>query len=154
MEKQTGISVDLFKEAASSMDLRVEIKVDTWHKIKVELAEGRIDALPLVGRSLERDKIYDFTFPYHTLHGAVFVRKGTSGINILEDLKTGEIIVMKGGLRRTSQSESRRKRRLSISYPKKNNFASIGSLLSLQAQSISNPEALSALQDAMGRNSH
>lgn len=33
----------------------------------------------------------------------------------------------------------------------KNNFASIGSLLNLQAQSVTNPEAQSALQDAIGR---
>ena len=33
----------------------------------------------------------------------------------------------------------------------KNNFASIGSLLSLQAQSVTNPEAISTLMDAMGR---
>ncbi|MCK5672505.1 MAG: ATP-binding protein, partial [Spirochaetales bacterium] len=33
----------------------------------------------------------------------------------------------------------------------KNNFASIVSLLSLQVNSISNPEAISALQDAIGR---
>ncbi len=33
----------------------------------------------------------------------------------------------------------------------KNNFASIGGLLFLQVQSISNPEAISALQDAIGR---
>ena len=38
-----------------------------------------------------------------------------------------------------------------VHHRMKNNFASIESLLSLQVQSISNPEAISTLQDAMGR---
>ena len=91
-----GFSVDLFKASAYSMGLNIEFKVDIWSRIKKELADGKIDALPLVGRSIEREKIYDFTFPYHTLHGAVFVRKGTKGISTLNDLSSKEIIVMKG----------------------------------------------------------
>jgi PAS domain S-box-containing protein len=91
-----GFSVDLFKAAATAMGLQVKFKVDAWQKIKAELAEGKIDALPLVGRSSEREKIYYFTFPYHTLHGAVFVRKGTTGINTLSDLQSRAIIVMAG----------------------------------------------------------
>ncbi len=38
-----------------------------------------------------------------------------------------------------------------IQHRIKNNFAAIGSLLSLQVNSISNPEAISVLQDAIGR---
>jgi len=91
-----GFSVELFTEAAEAMGMNTEIKVGPWNQIKVELAEGRIDALPLVGRSPEREEFYDFTFPYQTLHGAVFVRKGTTGINGIEDLKNKMIIVMKG----------------------------------------------------------
>ena len=91
-----GFSVDLFRAAAAAIGMQVEFKVDTWNVIKTELADDKIDALPLVGRSPEREKVYDFTFPYHTLHGAIFVRKGTTGINYFEDLSTKEIIVMKG----------------------------------------------------------
>ncbi|MFC1898117.1 transporter substrate-binding domain-containing protein [Candidatus Cloacimonadota bacterium] len=91
-----GFSVDLFKETAAAVGLQVEFRVDTWNKIKQELIDGKIDALPMVGRSPERELYYDFTFPYHTLHGGVFVRKGTTGINTIEDLKSKEIIVMKG----------------------------------------------------------
>ncbi|MCK5675214.1 MAG: transporter substrate-binding domain-containing protein, partial [Spirochaetales bacterium] len=42
-----GFSVDLFKESAAAMYLEVEFKVDSWVTIKKELAEGKIDALPL-----------------------------------------------------------------------------------------------------------
>ncbi|MDF1567078.1 MAG: transporter substrate-binding domain-containing protein [Spirochaetaceae bacterium] len=91
-----GFSVDLFREAAAVMGYDVDIRVDAWNIIKEELAEGKIDALPLVGRSPQREDIYDFTFPYHTMHGAVFVRKGTDEIRSLSDLQSHSIITMKG----------------------------------------------------------
>jgi PAS domain S-box-containing protein len=91
-----GFSVDLFKAAAEAVGLNVEIKIGVWSQIKTDLAEGRIDALPLVGRTPEREEVFDFTMPYLSLHGAVFVRKGTTGIHSLEDLKGKEIVVMEG----------------------------------------------------------
>ncbi|MFP4548328.1 MAG: transporter substrate-binding domain-containing protein [Fidelibacterota bacterium] len=91
-----GFSVELFLAAAEAVGLEVEIKIGIWNKIKYDLAEGRINALPFVGRTPEREKIFDFTMPYLSLHGAVFVRKGTTGIDSLPDLYGKEIAVMKG----------------------------------------------------------
>ncbi|MDA3814502.1 MAG: transporter substrate-binding domain-containing protein [Candidatus Cloacimonetes bacterium] len=91
-----GFSVDLFKQTASAMGLTVKFKVDNWNNIKKELEVGKIDALPLVGRSQEREKVYEFTSPYHIMNGAIFVRKGTTKINTLQDLKNMEILAMKG----------------------------------------------------------
>lgn len=91
-----GFSVDLFRAAAAAVGLDAKIKIGIWNVIKEDLAAGKIDALPLVGRTPEREAVFDFTMPYLSLHGAVFVRKGTSGIHSLEDLKTKEIVVMKG----------------------------------------------------------
>ncbi|MCA1755930.1 MAG: transporter substrate-binding domain-containing protein [Bacteroidales bacterium] len=91
-----GFSVDLFRASADAAGLEVKIKIGVWSQIKEDLAHGRIDALPLVGRTPEREDLYDFTMPYISLHGAVFVRKGTDDINSVEDLKGKEIIVMRG----------------------------------------------------------
>jgi PAS domain S-box-containing protein len=91
-----GFSVDLIKAVAEVMHLNIQIKVGPWAEIKQELVEGKIDALPLVGRSPEREEVYDFTFPYHTMNGAVFIRKGTKGIETLGDLKQKDIAVMHG----------------------------------------------------------
>ncbi|MGC9365376.1 MAG: transporter substrate-binding domain-containing protein [Fidelibacterota bacterium] len=91
-----GFSVELFKAAAKAVGLYVNIKIGLWEQIKQELAERKIDAAPLVGRTPEREALFDFTIPYLSLHGAVFVRKGTTGIASLEDLKDKEIAVMKG----------------------------------------------------------
>lgn len=105
-----GFSVELFKAAAQAAGLNVEIKIGIWNQIKQDLAEGKIDALPFVGRTPEREEIFDFTMPYLSLHGAVFVRKTERGIQSLEDLKEKEIVVMKGDnaeefVRRTKISE-------------------------------------------------
>lgn len=91
-----GFSVELFKAAAEAVGLNVEVQVGVWNHIKKDLAEGRIDALPLVGRTPEREEFFDFTMPYLSLHGAIFIRKGTSGIQSLQDLKGKEIAVMEG----------------------------------------------------------
>lgn len=91
-----GFSIDLFQAAANAAGLEVNIKIGIWNQIKQDLTEGRIDALPLVGRTPEREAFYDFTMPYLSLHGAVFVRKGTTDINSLADLKNKSIVVMKG----------------------------------------------------------
>lgn len=94
--KADGFAVDLFKAAADAVGLTYDIKIGIWNKIKQDLAEGRIDALPLVGRTPEREELFDFTIPYLSLHGAVFVHENTKDINSLEDLKNKSIAVMKG----------------------------------------------------------
>lgn len=91
-----GFSMDLFMAAAEAVGLKVNIKIGIWSQIKKELEDGRIDALPLVGRTPEREEFFDFTMPYLSLHGAVFVRKGTKDIETLEDLQNRKIAVMKG----------------------------------------------------------
>lgn len=93
--KAAGFSIDLFLESAKVMGLGVDVEVGIWSQIKEELANGKIDALPLMGKTPDREVIYDFTFPYLTFHGAVFVREGTSGIQNLHDLKNKTIVVMK-----------------------------------------------------------
>ena len=91
-----GFSVELFKEAAARVGLEVEIKVGVWNQIRQELAEGKIDALPLISRTPDREALYDFSMPYLILHGAVFVRTGRDDIRSLADLKDKSVAVMRG----------------------------------------------------------
>ncbi|MDD2462976.1 MAG: PAS domain S-box protein [Desulfobulbus sp.] len=91
-----GFSVDLLEEAAHAAGLTVTFKVGQWSQIKEELARGELDVLPIVSYSEERDKIYDFTAPYLTMNGVVFVRKGYHEIKTLSDLKGKEVLVMNG----------------------------------------------------------
>lgn len=78
------------------MDLNIEFKIDVWKNLKQELADRKIDALPLVGRTPERENIFDFTFPYLTRHGTIVVRKNQNGVNSISDLTGKQIAVLEG----------------------------------------------------------
>jgi ABC-type amino acid transport substrate-binding protein len=91
-----GFSVDLLKAATEAVGLSVTFKVGPWNEIKQELAEKTLDVLPLVSYSEERSKVYDFTTAYLRMNGTVFIRKGTTEIKGLDDLKNKEVLVMQG----------------------------------------------------------
>ncbi|MEX0985916.1 MAG: transporter substrate-binding domain-containing protein [Bacteroidales bacterium] len=91
-----GFAVDVFKAAARSVNIQFEFKVGVWGQIREDLALGKVDALPFVGRTPEREDQFDFTMSYLSLHGDIFVRKRTSDIKNLEDLIDKNILVMKG----------------------------------------------------------
>ena len=94
--KADGFSVELLREALSVLNLDVGFKIGEWDKLKKELSAGAIQVLPLVGRTPERETVFDFTFPYLTLHGAVFVRKGETRIKKVSDLADKTVLVMRG----------------------------------------------------------
>lgn len=94
--KADGFSVDLLKASLGVMEKNVVFKVNTWHKIKRELIDGSIEVLPLVGRTPERESVYDFTFSYLTMHGTIIVRKNNSDIKNIADLHLKEVAVMTG----------------------------------------------------------
>ena len=91
-----GFSVELLKAAGDAVGISVNFKVDVWDKLTIGLREGKLQVLPLVGKTPEREYLYDFTFPYTTNYGAIFVRKGDSKIKTVADLDGKEIVVMKG----------------------------------------------------------
>lgn len=94
--KADGFSVELLRETLKAVGREVTFKVAPWTEIKQDLTEGRIQVLPLVGRTPEREAIYDFTLAYLTLHGTVIRRKGDKRINSVADLRDKTVIVMQG----------------------------------------------------------
>ncbi|MFO8182682.1 MAG: transporter substrate-binding domain-containing protein [Candidatus Aegiribacteria sp.] len=91
-----GFSVELFTEAVDAMGRDVSFAMGTWNEVRGWLESGTVDALPLVGRTPEREDIFDFTFPYMTLHGAVVVRADCDSIFSAEDLSGLTVGVMEG----------------------------------------------------------
>ena len=91
-----GFAVEMLRESLRVMGREVRFKVGPWHKIKDDLAAGRIQVLPLVARTEERQAIYDFTAPYLNLHGSIVVRKGDRRIRGTSDLQDKTVVVMKG----------------------------------------------------------
>lgn len=94
--KADGFSVALFREAANEMGFAVQFKTGPWQELKNQLAHQKLDALPLVGRTPEREDLFDFTTPYLTMHGAIVVREDNKNIHSLSDLKGKAIAVLKG----------------------------------------------------------
>ncbi|HPG01280.1 MAG TPA: transporter substrate-binding domain-containing protein [Kiritimatiellia bacterium] len=92
----TGFSVELMSAALKAMNREVTFQTGPWEEVKQSLLDGKIQALPLVGRTPEREALFDFTFPYLTMHGAIVVRDGTTDIQDLGDLKGRRVAVMKG----------------------------------------------------------
>ena len=91
-----GFSVELLRAALAKMDYNVEFRTGLWPEVKSNLADAEIDVLPLVGRTPEREAIFDFTFPYMPLHGAIIVREASDSIRNLDDLRGREVAVMEG----------------------------------------------------------
>ena len=91
-----GFSVELLKEVANVMDLQIEFKIDHWQVIKSELEQGKLDVLPLVGKTEERDVLLDFTTPYLTMRGNIFVRDGDLRVKSQDDLYGLEVLLMEG----------------------------------------------------------
>jgi two-component system, cell cycle sensor histidine kinase and response regulator CckA len=92
----SGFSVELLRAALTAMGRDSTFRTGPWAEVRTWLEEGAIDALPLVGRTPEREQLFDFTFPYMTLHGAIVVRDETEDIHDLDDLKGRTVAVMQG----------------------------------------------------------
>jgi PAS domain S-box-containing protein len=93
-----GFSVELLRAVLQTMGRPVEFKVGPWHTVKDDLVQGRIQVLPMVARTAHREAYFDFTVPYYTMHGAIFVRRGETRIHHAADLLGREVIVMKADI--------------------------------------------------------
>jgi len=91
-----GFSVELLRTALKAMGREVSFELGPWDEVRQSLVDGRVQVLPLVGRTPEREQIFDFTFPYLTMHGAIIVRDGETGIHSLADLAGRQVAVMRG----------------------------------------------------------
>lgn len=94
--RATGFSVELMRAALAAMGRDVTFRIGPWNEVRGWLERGEVEALPLVGRTPEREFLVDFTFPYMSLHGAIVVRDGTKDIWDLGDLRGRKVGVMKG----------------------------------------------------------
>ncbi len=90
-----GFSVELLRAALREMGHEVSFTVGSWMEVKQLLADRRIQVLPLVGRTPEREALYDFTVPYLTMHGALIVREGST-IRTVADLNGKRVAVLAG----------------------------------------------------------
>ena len=91
-----GFAVELMQAAARAMGYNVSFPTAPWAEVKGWLERGEVQALPLVGRTPEREGLFDFSIPFLTLHGALVVRKDSPDIWSLNDLRGRKVATMKG----------------------------------------------------------
>jgi len=91
-----GFAVELLRSALKAMGREVTFKTEPWPNLKQDLATGNLQTLPLVGRTPEREAVYDFTFPYLAMHGVIVVRDDTQDIQVPSDLKGKHVAVLQG----------------------------------------------------------
>ncbi|MBU1109225.1 MAG: transporter substrate-binding domain-containing protein [Candidatus Riflebacteria bacterium] len=91
-----GFSVELLQKSLAIMGREVTFNTGTWNEVRGQLERGEIQALPLVGRTPEREELFDFSVPYLTMTGAIVVREDNKDINDLVDLRGRRVAVMKG----------------------------------------------------------
>ncbi len=92
----SGFSVELMRAALAAMGRDVTFRTGPWFEVRGWLERSEIEALPLVGRTPEREALFDFTVPYMSLHGAIVVRGGETGITDIADLRGRKVAVMEG----------------------------------------------------------
>lgn len=94
----TGFSVDLLNAIAQAEDIELQWRIETWEESLKGLSAGRIDIMPMMAQSAEREDLFDFSDPIVTSDDAIFVRRGEQRVNGLQDLKQSTILVVRDGL--------------------------------------------------------
>lgn len=93
-----GFAYELMSELEEVMGMKLERVVGTTAQIHGEFRAGRIDILQSFAHSKEREREVDFSFPYLTMAGAVFMRADARPIGRLEDLRDLRVMVHRGSL--------------------------------------------------------
>jgi PAS domain S-box-containing protein len=91
-----GFNIDLIKETARVMNLKINIRLGPWNEARTDLENKKIDILSGITYSIEGDKFFDYTVPHALISFDIFVRKGSS-IRSFDDLKGKKIIVQESG---------------------------------------------------------
>jgi len=93
----SGFNIDLSKALASEMGIRIEIRLESWSKVKTDLESGHIDAISGMFNMPERRFFFDFSTRHNISAYTLFVR-ADSGIKKAGDAKNREIIVEKSDI--------------------------------------------------------
>ena len=96
-----GFAYELTREIEQVMGMHFERVVGSTEEIRRAFAEHRIDALQSFAQFPEREALADFSVPYLTMAGSIFVRSGEKGIRTLADLRGRRVPVHRGSLGET-----------------------------------------------------
>ncbi len=93
----TGFSIDILNAIAKTMGLEVDLELDTWGQVRIDLENERIDGIVGMSYSPQRREIANFSTPYIYITHSLFARK-QSNIKSIEDIKGKQTLVVKGDI--------------------------------------------------------
>ncbi|MBU0991858.1 MAG: transporter substrate-binding domain-containing protein [Proteobacteria bacterium] len=94
----SGFSIELIKAVTDAMGLSITISSDSWDAVWESLIAGRIDALPIVAKLPERQRLVDFSLPHTETYDAFFLRQEDSPIKSIASAQGMEIVVMRSDI--------------------------------------------------------
>lgn len=94
----SGFSVELSQALGRVMGMAVEIRLDSWDKMRAAFDKGEIDVLQGMSYSEDRARQVDFSPPYSLIHHSIFIRKDTPTATGLDDLRGKRVLVQKNGI--------------------------------------------------------
>jgi serine/threonine protein kinase/ABC-type amino acid transport substrate-binding protein len=93
-----GFAVDLLRAVAAEMGFELDPHPSLWSEQLELFRAGELDMVASMLRSERRDEWVDFATPMLNVEYSIFVRKGTSGITGLDDLRGQGVLVERGSL--------------------------------------------------------
>ncbi|MBI9071099.1 MAG: transporter substrate-binding domain-containing protein [Melioribacteraceae bacterium] len=88
-----GFNIAVISAIAEELNFNVKFRLDNWSVIRKELEQtSNIDISDMFYSDM-RDSLVDFSIPFTIAYDEIFVRKGVSNINSLDDLKGKSVIV-------------------------------------------------------------
>ncbi len=93
----TGFSIDILNAIAKTMGLEVNLELDTWGQVRIDLVNEKIDGVVGMSYSPQRSENANFSTPYIYITHSLFARK-QSNIKSIEDIKGKQTLVVKGDI--------------------------------------------------------
>ncbi|NPV70442.1 MAG: transporter substrate-binding domain-containing protein [Firmicutes bacterium] len=90
-----GFNVDLINALAIETNQDIEVYPMSWALARISLNRGYVDGLQGLARTPAEASLFDFTDPYLTVQGRIVVRRESSNIVDVEDLKSRRVAVEK-----------------------------------------------------------
>jgi len=93
----SGYDVDIAQLIKKKTGLEIKFKLDNWAKIQEESQKRIVDGISTTGKTAQRDKFYNYSYPYYTYSPIVIVNEGNPhSIHNKKDLRNKRVAVQRG----------------------------------------------------------
>jgi len=92
-----GIAADYIKLLSERTGLKLETEKDiTWAEAYEKAVERKLDVLPCISKTKEREPFFLFSKPYYSFQRVIVVKDSNKNVTELEDLFNKQVAVKKG----------------------------------------------------------